>query len=31
MKITQGERIIEYIRKFGSITSYDAYSDLGVT
>jgi len=31
MKMTQGERIIEYIRKFGSITSYDAYSDLGVT
>lgn len=31
MKMTQGERIIGYIRKFGSITSYDAYSDLGVT
>lgn len=31
MKITQKERIIEYIRKFGSITRYEAYMDLGVT
>ena len=31
MKITQKERIIEYIRKFGSITSLEAYKDLGIT
>jgi len=31
MKITQRQRIINYIRQFGSITSYDAYSDLGIT
>lgn len=31
MKITQRERIVEYIRKFGSITSSDAYNDLGIT
>ncbi len=31
MKMTQGERIIEYMREFGSITSWDAYSDLGIT
>lgn len=31
MKITQKERIVEYIRKFGSISSWEAYSDLGIT
>ena len=31
MKITQRERIIEYIREFGSISSWEAYSDLGIT
>lgn len=31
MKITQKERIIEYIRKFGSITSKEAFNDLGIT
>lgn len=31
MKITQRQRIIEYIRTFGSITSWEAYSDLGIT
>lgn len=31
MKITQKERIIEYIREFGSISSWEAYSDLGIT
>lgn len=30
MKITQKERIINYIRQFGSITSWEAYQDLGV-
>ena len=31
MKITQKDRILEYIRKFGSISSFEAYSDLGIT
>ena len=31
MKITQRQRIINYIREFGSITSYEAYKDLGIT
>ncbi len=30
MKITQKDRIINYIRQFGSITSWEAYQDLGV-
>lgn len=28
---TQKEKIIEHINKFGSITSYEAYIDLGIT
>ena len=31
MKITQKDRILEYIRKFGSISSFEAYADLGIT
>ena len=31
MKTTQKDRIINYIREFGSITSWEAYSDLGIT
>ncbi len=31
MKITQRQKIINYIRQFGSITSYEAYIDLGIT
>lgn len=31
MKIPQKQRIINYIREFGSITSYEAYADLGIT
>ena len=31
MKISQKDRIINYIRKFGSISSWEAYSDLGIT
>lgn len=31
MKIPQKQRIINYIREFGSITSLDAYKDLGIT
>ena len=29
--MTQKERIIDYIKQFGSITSLDAYRDLGIT
>lgn len=28
--MTQKERIIEYIRQCGSITSWEAYQDLGI-
>lgn len=28
MKTTQKQKIINYIREFGSITSYEAYIDL---
>lgn len=31
MKINQRQRIINYIREFGSITSKDAYNYLGIT
>lgn len=31
MKTTQKDRIIEYIRQFGYITSWQAYQDLGIT
>ena len=31
MKITQKDRILEYIRNFGSISSFEAYTDLGIT
>lgn len=31
MKITQRDRIINYIREFGSISSWEAYADLGIT
>lgn len=31
MKITQKQRVIDYINKFGSISSWEAYSDLGIT
>ena len=30
MKTNQKDRILDYIRKFGSITSWEAYQDLGV-
>ena len=30
MKITQKDRILEYIRNFGSISSFEAYADLGI-
>ena len=31
MKITQRQRVIDYIHEFGSISSWDAYEDLGIT
>lgn len=31
MKINQRQRIVNYIREFGSITSLEAYKDLGIT
>ena len=30
-KPTQRDRVLDYIRRFGSITSWQAYSDLGIT
>ena len=31
MKKTQSERVLDYIKKFGSITTLEAFRDLGVT
>ena len=31
MKTNQRQRIINYIKEFGSITSKEAYDDLGIT
>lgn len=31
MKISQKQRIINYIREYGSISSWEAYKDLGIT
>lgn len=31
MKVTQCQRIIDYINQFGSITTMDAFSELGCT
>ena len=31
MKTTQKDRIINYIREFGSISSFEAYANLGIT
>ena len=31
MKIPQKRRVIDYINKFGSISSWEAYADLGIT
>ena len=30
-KRTQADRVLEYIQKFGSITTLQAFRDLGVT
>lgn len=29
--MTQHEKILEYMNRFGSITTYDAFRDLGIT
>lgn len=31
IKKTQKERVIDYINEFGSISSWQAYADLGIT
>lgn len=31
MKTTQKDRVLNYIRQFGSISSIEAYTDLGIT
>ena len=31
MKMTQCERIVQYIEDWGSITTFDAFTDLGIT
>ena len=31
MKISQKDRIINYIRQFNSISTWEAYADLGIT
>lgn len=31
MKKSQKERILDYIKEFGSISSWQAYADLGIT
>ena len=30
-RITQDERVLEYMQKFGSITTLEAFRDLGIT
>lgn len=31
MKTNQKSRIVDYIKQFGSITSWEAYNELGIT
>lgn len=31
MKVTQRQRVLDYIRQFGSITAMEAFKDLGVS
>lgn len=31
MKVTQRQKIVKYMLKFGSITSWEAYESLGIT
>lgn len=30
-KVTQRDRVLQYIQDFGSITSWEAYRELGIT
>ena len=30
-KVTQRDRVLQYIKDFGSITSWEAYSERGIT
>ena len=30
-RVTQRDMVLQYLREFGSITSWDAYKDLGIT
>ena len=30
-RVTQRDRVLQYIKDFGSITSWEAYSELGIT
>lgn len=30
-RVTQRDRVLQYIREFGSISSFQAYVDLGIT
>lgn len=30
MKVNQCERVLNYMRRFGSISSFEAFSDLGI-
>ena len=31
MKTTQKQKVIDYMNEYGSISSWEAYSDLGIT
>jgi hypothetical protein len=31
VKVTQRDMVLNYIRQFGSISSWEAYKDLGIT
>lgn len=31
MKLTQCEKVLEYIKQFGSITTFDAFNEIGIT
>ncbi len=31
MAMTQTEKVLEYMKKYGAITSWEAYTDLGIT
>ena len=30
-RITQRDRVLDYVKRFGSISSWEAYKDLGIT